>query len=72
MQNKGLVKLFALLFGLVSVFQLSFTFKSNQIENDATEYSINKVSNQEVDFDKKRSSKQMLHFQNKNFKYRSK
>ena len=30
MQNKGLVKLFALLFGLVSVFQLSFTFKSNQ------------------------------------------
>ena len=55
MQNKGLVKLFALLFGLVSVFQLSFTFKSNQIENDATEYSINKVGNQEVDFDKKRN-----------------
>ena len=59
MQNKGLVKLFALLFGLVSVFQLSFTFKSNQIENDATEYSINKVSNQEVDFDKKRSQEKI-------------
>ena len=59
MQNKGLVKLFALLFGLVSVFQLSFTFKSNQIENDATEYSINKVSSQEVDFDKKRSQEKI-------------
>ena len=32
MQNKGLVKLFALLFGLVSIYQLSFTFKANQIE----------------------------------------
>ena len=59
MQNKGLVKLFALLFGLVSVFQLSFTLKSNQIENDATEYSINKVSNQEVDFDKKRNQEKI-------------
>jgi SecD/SecF fusion protein len=59
MQNKGLVKLFALLFGLVSVFQLSFTFKSNQIENDATEHSINKVSNQEVDFDKKRNQEKI-------------
>ena len=59
MQNKGLVKLFALLFGLVSVFQLSFTFKSNQIENDATEYSINKVGNQKVDFDKKRNQEKI-------------
>ena len=59
MQNKGLVKLFALLFGLVSVFQLSFTFKSNQIENEATEYSINKVGNQEVDFDKKRNQEKI-------------
>ena len=33
MQNKGLVRLFALLFGLVSVYQLSFTFKANQIED---------------------------------------
>ncbi len=35
MQNKGLVKLFALLFGLVSIYQLSFTFKANQIEDNA-------------------------------------
>ena len=37
MQNKGLVKLFALLFGLVSIYQLSFTFKASQIEKQAME-----------------------------------
>ncbi|WP_066220989.1 protein translocase subunit SecDF [Formosa haliotis] len=39
MQNKGLVKLFAILFGLVSIYQLSFTFKANSIEDDAKAYS---------------------------------
>ena len=54
MQNKGLVKLFALIFGIVSVFQLSFTFKSNQVENNAINFANNRISEQEVDFDKKR------------------
>ena len=40
MQNKGLVKLFALLFGLVSIYQLSFTFKGNQIESQAKEFAV--------------------------------
>lgn len=38
MQNKGLVKLFAILFGLVSIYQLSFTFKANSIDEDARVY----------------------------------
>ena len=38
MQNKGLVKLFALLFGLVSIYQLSFSFKANQIETNAKQF----------------------------------
>jgi len=38
MQNKGLIKLFAILFGLVSLYQLSFTFFANKIEDDAKEY----------------------------------
>ena len=59
MQNKGLVKLFALLFGLVSVFQLSFTFKSNQIESNANEYAISKISDAEIDFDKKRNEEKI-------------
>ena len=43
MQNKGLVKLFAVLFGLVSIYQLSFTFKANQIENRAEEIAARKT-----------------------------
>ncbi|MEO8773460.1 MAG: hypothetical protein ABI263_05175, partial [Gelidibacter sp.] len=42
MQNKGLVKLFAVLFGLVSIYQLSFTFKANQIEDRAEEIAARK------------------------------
>ena len=55
MQNKGLVKLFALLFGLVSIYQLSFTFKANQIEDAAKQYAINKIAETETDYDSKRS-----------------
>ena len=43
MQNKGLVKLFAVLFGLVSIYQLSFTFKNNAAENEASAYATSKV-----------------------------
>lgn len=39
MQNKGLIKLFAILFGLVSLYQLSFTFLANKVEDDAVAYS---------------------------------
>lgn len=35
MQNRGLVKFFAILFALVSIYQLSFTFVSQNVENDA-------------------------------------
>ena len=35
MQNRGLVKFFAILFALVSIYQLSFTFVANNIESDA-------------------------------------
>ncbi|MBO3099779.1 protein translocase subunit SecDF [Gelidibacter pelagius] len=48
MQNKGLVKLFAVLFGLVSIYQLSFTFKANQIENRAEEIAARKTDDPEL------------------------
>ncbi|WP_456442236.1 protein translocase subunit SecDF [Psychroserpens sp.] len=48
MQNKGLVKLFALLFGLVSIYQLSFTFKTNQIEKEAKIYAESKFQDSEA------------------------
>ncbi|MGK0308656.1 MAG: SecD/SecF fusion protein, partial [Urechidicola sp.] len=43
MQNKGLIKLFAILFGIVSLYQLSFTALTNSVENDAEEFSILKA-----------------------------
>ncbi|MCG1035857.1 protein translocase subunit SecDF [Polaribacter sargassicola] len=42
MQNKGLIKLFAILFGLVSLYQLSFTFLANKVEDDALAYADTK------------------------------
>lgn len=38
MQNRGLIKFFAILFALVSIYQLSFTFVSHKIESDAKTY----------------------------------
>jgi len=35
MQNRGLVKFFAILFALVSIYQLSFTFVANRVKSDA-------------------------------------
>ncbi|MFC4720763.1 protein translocase subunit SecDF [Geojedonia litorea] len=48
MQNKGLVKLFALLFGLVSIYQLSFTFKANQIEDQAEAFATSKYDDPDL------------------------
>tara|TARA_R110002050_G_scaffold104052_5_gene213259 strand:+ start:25655 stop:28639 length:2985 start_codon:yes stop_codon:yes gene_type:complete len=58
MQNKGLVKLFAILFGLVSLYQLSFTFKAKQIENQAEETAISKIPDTEEDYRSKRSAEE--------------
>jgi SecD/SecF fusion protein len=38
MKSKGAVKFFAIALVLVSIFQLSFTWKTHQIENDAKEF----------------------------------
>jgi len=43
MQNKGLIKLFAVLFGLVSIYQLSFSFKNNAVESEATQIAEQKI-----------------------------
>ena len=55
MQNKGIIKLFALLFGLVSIYQLSFTFKANQIEDASKNAAIAKYADVEDDYQTKRN-----------------
>jgi len=48
MQNKGLIKLFAILFGLVSLYQLSFTFLANKVEDDAKIYAEIKATDSDA------------------------
>src|SRR5690606_25334040 len=50
MQNKGLIRLFAILFGIVSIYQLSFTFVANKVEKDAANFAINKIAETEEDY----------------------
>ncbi|MEX0362351.1 MAG: protein translocase subunit SecDF, partial [Allomuricauda sp.] len=56
MQNKGLIKLFALLFGLVSVYQLSYTFITSKLEKDAETYAISQISEDEEGYVAKREA----------------
>jgi len=59
MQNKGIIKLFAILFGLVSIYQLSFTFKAGQIEDTAKAAAIAKYADTEVDYQSKRNVEEL-------------
>jgi len=45
MQNKGLIIVFAVLFGLVSLYQLSFTYITNHVEDQAKAYADLKFPN---------------------------
>ena len=50
MQNKGIIKLFAILFGLVSIYQLSFTFIANSVEDDAEAFAAQRISSDVEDY----------------------
>lgn len=56
MQNKGLIKLFALLFGLVSIYQLSYTFITNKAESDAEAFASSRISESEDSYVSKREA----------------
>jgi SecD/SecF fusion protein len=49
MQNKGLIRVFAILFGLVSLYQLSFTYISNTAEDEAKTFANAKYPATEPD-----------------------
>jgi len=44
MQNKGAIKIFAILLALACIFYLSFTWKTKSVENDAKEYAETMVA----------------------------
>lgn len=55
MYNKGLIKLFAFLFGIVSIYQLSYTFISSNKEKEAETYAINSISESDDNYSQKRN-----------------
>lgn len=58
MHNKGLIKLFAFLFGLVSIYQLSYTFVTNKVENEAEVFANSRISESEDDYVTKREARE--------------
>jgi len=61
MQNKGLIKLFAFLFGLVSIYQLSYTFITAKVEKDAALFATSAVSPSEEDYVAKREGVEAIY-----------
>ncbi|WP_298951417.1 protein translocase subunit SecDF [uncultured Nonlabens sp.] len=48
MQNKGLIRFFAIIFAIASIYQLTYTFITNKVEGDADVYSSSKVDESAV------------------------
>src|SRR5699024_9828909 len=58
MQNKGLIKVFTIVFGLVCVYQLMFTFITADVEGDAEVYANQLIDEGEENYAKKREELQ--------------
>ncbi len=54
MHDNGLIKFFALCFGLVSLYQISFTFITSSVEEDALYYSVSEVPETDKNYSDKR------------------
>ena len=57
MHNNGLIKFFAFCFTLVSVYQISFTFITSNIEDKAIQYSANSISDLKENYAELREEK---------------
>ena len=57
MHNNGLIKFFAFCFTLVSVYQISFTFITSNIEDKAIQYSVNSISDSKENYAELREEK---------------
>lgn len=62
MQNKGAIRLFAILLSLTCIYYLTFTWKANQVENDADAYAQNYVSQSSVQDEANQHPKSSAHF----------
>lgn len=56
MQNKGIIKVFTIVFGLVCIYQLSFSFIAGKIERDAEAFAEQRIAASEENYAKKREA----------------
>ncbi len=70
MQNKGAIRFVAIMFALVSLYQLSFTWKTAQVEKQAREYAQDDLLKQNVYLDSISSEPVYNFFWIKDFTYR--
>jgi SecD/SecF fusion protein len=57
MQNNSLVRVFGILFALVSIYQLSFTFISSSVETEAENFAVQTTSEEVPDYLEVRDNK---------------
>ena len=48
MQGKGVIKFFAILLAIVCLYQLSFTWVANKVENDAKTYAKGNIAKEKA------------------------
>ncbi len=56
--KQGTYQAFCYLFGIVSIYQLSFTFVTNKVEKQAEEFAINKISDDTENYVAKRETEE--------------
>lgn len=57
MQNKGAIRLFAIILGLVCIYQISFTFITRSVENDAREFAAGDTAKERTYLDSIKNEK---------------
>ena len=68
MHKNGLVKFTAILFTVISILQISYTYVVSKIEKDALNYSVNLISDDEKDFSMKRDQAQRTYLDSRLFR----
>ena len=50
MHKNGLVKFIAIIFTLISILQISYTYVVSKVEKDSENYAISKIDPEDIDF----------------------
>ena len=58
MHKNGLVKFIAIIFTLISILQISYTYVVSKVEKDSENYAISKIDPEDIDFTIKRDQAQ--------------